>query len=208
MFGSRRVIVIDDRACMVQLGAPRRAVLHARVVRQVHAVPRGDALDGAAARRSSRTAAPSRRSSTCSLRSCDRDHRQVPLRARRLAAAMPGRELRATSSATSSSATSTRAAARSAATRRSRASSRRSTSTPTPPSQRCRREPARARHGHDRRARDPGPAGHGLVEAALHAGIEIPVFCYEPRLGPADRRLPHVPRARSRACRSCRPPAR
>jgi NADH-quinone oxidoreductase subunit G len=28
------------------------------------------------------------------------------------------------------------------------------------------------------------PAGTGLVEAALHAGIEIPVFCYEPRLGP------------------------
>ena len=29
------------------------------------------------------------------------------------------------------------------------------------------------------------PAGLGLVEAALNAGIEIPVFCYEPRLGPA-----------------------
>jgi NADH dehydrogenase/NADH:ubiquinone oxidoreductase subunit G len=28
------------------------------------------------------------------------------------------------------------------------------------------------------------PKGLGLVEAALHAGIEIPVFCYEPRLGP------------------------
>ena len=28
------------------------------------------------------------------------------------------------------------------------------------------------------------PAGTGLVEAALAAGIEIPVFCYEPRLGP------------------------
>ncbi|HEY3542042.1 MAG TPA: molybdopterin-dependent oxidoreductase [Gaiellaceae bacterium] len=27
------------------------------------------------------------------------------------------------------------------------------------------------------------PKGTGLVEAALHAGIEIPVFCYEPRLG-------------------------
>src|SRR5690242_10779287 len=26
--------------------------------------------------------------------------------------------------------------------------------------------------------------GTGLVETALHAGIEIPVFCYEPRLGP------------------------
>ena len=28
------------------------------------------------------------------------------------------------------------------------------------------------------------PANTGLVEAALAAGIEIPVFCYEPRLGP------------------------
>ena len=29
------------------------------------------------------------------------------------------------------------------------------------------------------------PAGLGIVEAAIQAGIEIPVFCYEPRLGPA-----------------------
>jgi NADH-quinone oxidoreductase subunit G len=29
------------------------------------------------------------------------------------------------------------------------------------------------------------PAGIGIVEAGIHAGIEIPVFCYEPRLGPA-----------------------
>jgi len=29
------------------------------------------------------------------------------------------------------------------------------------------------------------PKGLGLVETALSAGIEIPVFCYEPRLGPA-----------------------
>ena len=28
------------------------------------------------------------------------------------------------------------------------------------------------------------PKGTGLVEAAQTAGIEIPVFCYEPRLGP------------------------
>ena len=27
------------------------------------------------------------------------------------------------------------------------------------------------------------PKGTGLVEAAVAAGIEIPVFCYEPRLG-------------------------
>jgi len=28
------------------------------------------------------------------------------------------------------------------------------------------------------------PKGLGLVETAAAAGIEIPVFCYEPRLGP------------------------
>ena len=28
------------------------------------------------------------------------------------------------------------------------------------------------------------PKGTGMVEAANAAGIEIPVFCYEPRLGP------------------------
>src|SRR5690348_11464792 len=29
------------------------------------------------------------------------------------------------------------------------------------------------------------PKGTGLVESALAAGVEIPVFCYEPRLGAA-----------------------
>jgi NADH-quinone oxidoreductase subunit G len=29
------------------------------------------------------------------------------------------------------------------------------------------------------------PKGQGLVETAIQAGVEIPVFCYEPRLGPA-----------------------
>src|SRR5881397_1662956 len=28
------------------------------------------------------------------------------------------------------------------------------------------------------------PKGTGLVETALAAGVEIPIFCYEPRLGP------------------------
>src|SRR6266568_9227421 len=28
------------------------------------------------------------------------------------------------------------------------------------------------------------PKGTGMVETAAAAGIEIPVFCYEPRLGP------------------------
>ena len=42
-----------------------RAVLHARVVRQVHAVPRGDALDGADPPRDRGRATPSTASSTC-----------------------------------------------------------------------------------------------------------------------------------------------
>ena len=29
------------------------------------------------------------------------------------------------------------------------------------------------------------PEGMGMIETALAAGIEIPVFCYEPRLGSA-----------------------
>ena len=37
------------------------------------------------------------------------------------------------------------------------------------------------------------PKGQGMVETAASIGIEIPVFCYEPRLGAARRRLPHVP---------------
>ena len=46
-FGAASLIVVDDRCCMVQLALRVDQVLHARVVRQVHAVPRGDALDGA-----------------------------------------------------------------------------------------------------------------------------------------------------------------
>ena len=56
--------------------------------------------------------------------------------------------------------------------------------------------PMHARHSHEARAclsSSPSrvddrqvevPKGTGLVEAAQAAGIEIPVFCYEPRLGP------------------------
>ena len=49
--------------------------------------------------------------------------------------------------------------------------------------------------------------GTGLVETAAAAGIEIPVFCYEPRLGP-----PVGPAgcasSRSKGCQSSRPAAR
>src|SRR4051812_31452268 len=113
-----------------------------------------------------------------------------------------------TSSAASSSSTSTTPAARSATSRRCTTSSRRSRCTRIRPSQRC---PHETPVGESSRFRDnqgqtlevrTGPVstpatvkltidgiavevakGTGLVEAALAAGIEIPVFCYEPRLG-------------------------
>ena len=37
------------------------------------------------------------------------------------------------------------------------------------------------------------PEGAMLVDAAKHGDVEIPYFCYEPKLGPAGGRLPHVP---------------
>ena len=82
MLGSGAVIVIDDRGLHGAARPAGRAVLHARVVRQVHAVPRGHALDGAdpaqdrgGARRAGRARPAARR-----LRP---DPRQVPLPARR-----------------------------------------------------------------------------------------------------------------------------
>ena len=38
------------------------------------------------------------------------------------------------------------------------------------------------------------PENTMLVDAAKYGDVEIPVFCYEPKLGAAGRRLPHVPR--------------
>ena len=37
------------------------------------------------------------------------------------------------------------------------------------------------------------PENTMLVDAAKHGDVEIPVFCYEPKLGQPGRRLPHVP---------------
>ena len=66
--------VIVDRRPLLH-GAARaagRAVLHARVVRQVHAVPRGDALDGADPRARSRTGAAEQSDLDLLLDVCDR----------------------------------------------------------------------------------------------------------------------------------------
>ena len=106
----------------------RRAVLHARVVRQVHAVPRGHALDGADPREDRERARRARRSSTCSSRSATGSSASVSARS----ATQPRCPSRATStsSAASSGGTSTKAAARSTS-RRSSTSSPPSTSTRT-----------------------------------------------------------------------------
>ena len=48
--GSAAIIVVDDRGLHGAARAAGREVLQARVVREVHAVPRGDALDGEPAR--------------------------------------------------------------------------------------------------------------------------------------------------------------
>src|SRR5438874_4514117 len=114
-----------------------------------------------------------------------------------------------TNSARSSRRTSTRRAARSATAHRCTTYSLRSQCTPTRRSQRCPHEQLVTEPSLFRQqGSDPGssgtsamspteivkltidgvavevPKGSGLVEAALAAGIEIPVFCYEPRLGP------------------------
>src|SRR5439155_9607262 len=100
-------------------------------------------------------------------------------------------------SETSSRRTSTAAAAPSETSRRSRASSPRSTSTAIRANanglERLRMSDA-APNTNSAQAElvqltiddveVSVPKGMGLVEAALAAGIEIPVFCYEPRLGP------------------------
>src|SRR5262249_39344387 len=162
------------------------AVLHARVVRQVHAVPRGHPLDGADPRedRARRRRDERPRPARVDHRP---DSRQGPLRARRVRR-VPGVELHLE------------------VARRVR---RPHPAGPLP----VRRplvdrgdpgaERAAPRPGADREAVGGGrvstpelgtltidgievrvPKGTCLVAAALAAGIEIPVFCYEPRLGP------------------------
>ena len=159
MMGSAGMIVIDDRACMVQLGlrvaqfymhescgkcTPCREGTRWQV--QLLRQDRGRRRGAVGARPAARRLRP--------------HPRQVPLPARRRGRDAD-RELRRASSATSSRRTSTTAAARSAASRRSRACWRRSTSTRTTRRSRCRlREHARARLAHDRRPRGRGAEGH------------------------------------------------
>ena len=111
-----------------------RAVLHARELRQVHAVPRGNALDGADPR-VDRGRDGLRGRPRPAARRLRPDPRQVPLPARRRGRDAGG-ELHRQVPRRVPASTST-AAARCTASRRSRTCSRRSTSTRTTRSRRC-----------------------------------------------------------------------
>ena len=129
-----------DRRALLH-GAARAAggeVLHARVVREVHAVPRGDALARPDPREDRGRPRPSTPTSTCSRTSATGSS-AVAVRARRLRRVSRA-ELPAQVPQRSSRRTSSRAAARSAASRRSKGSSRRATSTRIIRPPRCRRD--------------------------------------------------------------------
>ncbi len=183
----------DRRRRPLLHGAARPAVdevLHARVVREVHALPRGHALDGADPREARGRPRARTRRSTCCARSA---RASSASRCARSATSRCTRS-RATSrsGARSSRPMSSSAAARSTASRASRGSSLRATAirranrswrvmaeNVTPENVTLKNVTLKI----DGREVSV-PKGTGLVEAALAAGVEIPVFCYEPRLGP------------------------
>ena len=171
----------DHRRRRLRAGRRRRAeareVLQARVVRQVHAVPRGHALDGVDARARRRGPRDADGPRHHGLRA-GADHRQLPVRARRRdgdADRLDGGEV----------------------PRRVRGAHRgRARAQPVP---RRRGRPIRTRCS----CREPpmprpveetitfsidglevqAPAGAMLVDAAKLGDVEIPYFCYEPKLG-------------------------
>ena len=65
MLGSGAIVVMDETTDAVKACLPGRAVLRPRVVRQVHAVPRGHHLAGEDPRSASSTATAARATSTC-----------------------------------------------------------------------------------------------------------------------------------------------
>ena len=157
---------------------PRLAVLRARVVREVHAVPRRDEVGDADPPEDRGRARRRRPTSTCSSRSATGSWASAC--ARSATRTRSPFSATSTSSATSTRRTSTSVAARSTASPRSRGSSRPPSSTPTTATSPPMSELVSVTVD-DRNV--SVPKGTGLVEAAQAAGIEIPVFCYEPRLG-------------------------
>ena len=161
-----------------------RGVLHARELRQVHALPRGHALDHrhAAAHRGRHRGA--RRDRPRAARSATTSRASACARSATPARCPCARW--SSASARSSRRTSSSATARCTTPRRSA----RSTRSPAAccRSRRCRRHERhrrRNRHARDRRPRADGAQGHAARAGRREAGVEIPIFCYEPRLGPA-----------------------
>ena len=68
MLGSAAIIVMNEDTCIVDAAQNLVEVLRARVVRPVHALPRGHALAPQGARRASRRARAASRTSTSSTR--------------------------------------------------------------------------------------------------------------------------------------------
>ena len=168
MLGSGAIIVVDDSVPVVSRRAEAREVLPPRVLRQVHAVPRGDALDGVdarARRRRPRDADGPRHHGL----GPGADHRQLPVRPRRRdgdADRLDGQEVPRR----------VRGPHRGGAdAQRSRAAGGGGRRVPRPVKETI----AFSIDGLEVNA----PAGTMLADAAKYGDVEIPVFCYEPKLG-------------------------
>ena len=164
MLGSGAIVVMDETTDVVKAALAGRAVLRPRVVRQVHAVPRGHDLAGEDPRAHPRRPRPPRATSTCCSTSATTSAPASPGRPSRPRSARSARRRcrrsprRSCASATSSRPTS--AAARcTVADRRQglhrRARRRRSER----PDDRHRAPRRPTRHRHHRRQGDRGPQG-------------------------------------------------
>ena len=168
--------------------AQHDAVLRPGVVRLVHAVPRGAAVGGRAARGHRVRARPSPGTSRCSPRasgSCSRTSASATSRRARRSRS----RARCACSATTSRATSTAAAATTGATARTRRRSRGRRGERRP-----RSSPAQARHRHHRRRRVPGRRGPQHARRRPLPGLRPAVLLLAPGAG-VHRRLPPVRRA-------------
>ena len=78
MLGSGAIVVMDETTDMVKAAPAARALLRPRVVRQVHAVPRGHELAGEDPRAHPRRPRPARATSTCCSTSATTSARRSP----------------------------------------------------------------------------------------------------------------------------------
>ena len=176
----------DHRRRRLELGRRRRAeareVLRARVLRQVHAVPRGHELDREDARAHRGRARPRRWTSTSWPRSRSSiignclcvlgDAMAMPVGSM---IAKFRDEFEAHIEAARERATPTATTRPTSSPRRPRA---------RPPSHAMPRPNPRSSPSRSTAARSQAPENSMLVDAAKHGDVEIPVFCYEPKLGP------------------------